>query len=94
MEPRAIRRAIPPWAARALLSLLIGWTPARLRSAEPPGERTIVFFGDSLTAGYGLADPDTQSYPAQVQARIDAEHLRWRVVNAGVSGETSAPDSS
>jgi acyl-CoA thioesterase-1 len=49
-----------------------------------------VFFGDSLTAGYGLADPDTQSYPAQIQGKIDAEHLPWRVVNAGLSGETSA----
>jgi acyl-CoA thioesterase-1 len=52
--------------------------------------RTLVFFGDSLTAGYGLADPDSESYPAQVQARIDAAHLPWHVVNAGLSGETSA----
>jgi acyl-CoA thioesterase-1 len=49
-----------------------------------------VFFGDSLTAGYGLADPDTQSYPARIQVKIDAEHLPWHVVNAGLSGETSA----
>jgi acyl-CoA thioesterase-1 len=53
-------------------------------------ERTIVFFGDSLTAGYGLADPDTQSYPGQIQQKIDAGHLHWHVVNAGLSGETSA----
>jgi acyl-CoA thioesterase I len=53
-------------------------------------ERTIVFFGDSLTAGYGLADPDTQSYPGQIQQKIDAAHLHWHVVNAGLSGETSA----
>jgi acyl-CoA thioesterase-1 len=53
-------------------------------------DRTIVFFGDSLTAGYGLADPDSQSYPAQVQQKIDGAHLHWHVVNAGLSGETSA----
>ncbi len=50
----------------------------------------MLFFGDSLTAGYGLADPDQESYPAQVQKHIDAEHLPWHVVNAGLSGETSA----
>jgi acyl-CoA thioesterase-1 len=52
--------------------------------------RTIVFFGDSLTAGYGLPDPGTQSFPARVQEHIDAEHLPWEVENAGLSGETSA----
>jgi acyl-CoA thioesterase-1 len=56
--------------------------------AQP--ERSILFFGDSLTAGYGLADPGTQSFPAIVQAKIDAAHLAWHVVNAGLSGETSA----
>ena len=58
--------------------------------AARAADRTIVVFGDSLTAGYGLSDPDTESYPAQVQKRIDAAHLPWRVVNAGLSGETSA----
>jgi acyl-CoA thioesterase-1 len=47
-----------------------------------------VFLGNSLTAGYGL-DP-SQAYPALIQARLDAEGLRYRAVNAGVSGETSA----
>ncbi len=72
-------------AAIALLVL-----PALAPAAGPAAARTIVFFGDSLTAGYGLPDPDLQSYPAQIQARIDAEHLPWHVVNAGLSGETSA----
>jgi len=63
---------------------------AVLGAAQAQGPRTIVFFGDSLTAGYGLADPDTQSYPALIQGKIDAEHLPWHVVNAGLSGETSA----
>ena len=56
--------------------------------AEPP--RTLVFFGDSLTAGYGLDDPATESYPARVQRRIDDAGRPWRVVNAGLSGETTS----
>ena len=52
--------------------------------------RTIVFFGDSLTAGYGLDDPSSQGYPALIQKKIDAAGLPWRTVNAGLSGETTA----
>lgn len=48
----------------------------------------IVFLGDSLTAGYGLARE--QSIPSLVQARLDREGYRYLVVNAGVSGDTSA----
>ena len=48
----------------------------------------IVAFGDSLTAGYGVAPQDT--YPAQLQRRLDALGYRYRVVNAGVSGDTTA----
>ena len=59
----------------------------RVQSAET---RTIVFFGDSLTAGYGLADPAADAYPALVQEKISAAKLEWRVVNAGLSGETTA----
>ena len=55
------------------------------------GTRTILVFGDSLTAGYGLADPTTEAYPALLQEKIEAAGLSgWRVVNAGLSGETSA----
>ncbi|HXE58700.1 MAG TPA: arylesterase [Gemmatimonadales bacterium] len=55
---------------------------------EVDTRRTLVFLGTSLTAGYGL-DPD-QAYPALIQAKIDSAGLPFRVVNAGVSGETSA----
>ncbi len=48
----------------------------------------MLFLGTSLTAGYGL-EPD-QAYPALVQHKIDSLGLRWRAVNAGLSGETSA----
>jgi acyl-CoA thioesterase-1 len=77
-------------ALRACTVLFLALVSATMCLAQAPAQRAIVFFGDSLTAGYGLADPGTQSYPARVQQRIDAEHLPWRVVNAGLSGETSA----
>jgi acyl-CoA thioesterase-1 len=50
--------------------------------------RTILFLGTSLTAGLGL-EPDS-AYPQQIQRKIDASGLPYQVVNAGVSGETSA----
>ena len=49
---------------------------------------SIVFLGDSLTAGYGLEPP--QSVPALIQARLKKEGYPFEVVNAGVSGDTSA----
>ena len=51
---------------------------------------TVLFFGDSLTAGYGLADPETQAYPALIEEKAREAGLPVRAVNAGVSGETSA----
>ncbi|MEM7105008.1 MAG: arylesterase [Bacteroidota bacterium] len=50
--------------------------------------RTIMFFGNSITAGYGL-DPD-QAFPAIIQGTIDSLSLDYKVVAAGNSGETSA----
>ena len=67
-------------------------SPAAARDAGPapgPDERPVILFvGTSLTAGLGL-DP-SEAYPALVQQKLDAAGLRYRVVNAGVSGETSA----
>jgi acyl-CoA thioesterase-1 len=59
---------------------------------QPRPPRRIVFFGDSLTAGYGVQPG--QSFPSIIQHRIDSLHLQWRVTNAGVSGETSADGRS
>jgi acyl-CoA thioesterase-1 len=61
--------------------------------AAPPAEAAdtrprVVFLGDSLTAGLGLTPQE--AYPALLQQKIDAEGLQYRVVNAGVSGDTSA----
>jgi acyl-CoA thioesterase I len=89
MGPK-IRTWSGPRLATAALALVLGAGLLGPGATRARAERTIVFFGDSLTAGYGLADPDTQSYPARIQGKIDAEGLPWRVVNAGLSGETSA----
>jgi acyl-CoA thioesterase-1 len=65
---------------------------APLPAAEPAA-KTLICFGDSLTAGYGLESPATDAYPARLQAKLDAlppSSPRWRVVNAGLSGETTA----
>lgn len=65
--------------------LLALWLAIGLGAAET---KTLIFFGDSLTAGYGV-DPD-EAYPALIQKKIDVAGLPWRVVNAGLSGETTA----
>jgi acyl-CoA thioesterase I len=68
-------------------------TPAKPATAAPaPAVVTdtrpaIVAFGDSLTAGFG-AEPGS-SYPDFLQKDLDRAGLRWRVVNAGVSGDTT-----
>ena len=63
-----------------------------VNSAQVPAataKKTILFFGNSLTAGYGLDDP-RQAFAGLVQSRLDSLGLPWTVVNAGVSGETTA----
>ena len=56
-------------------------------SAEQDKE-TILFFGDSITAGYGL--DEGRAFPALIQQRIDSLGLQYEVINSGLSGETSA----
>jgi len=75
--------------------LFLLWTGRALWAADPPTANgvaiprgRIVVLGDSITAGYGL-DP-TQAYPALLQQKIDAAGLPFTVVNAGVSGDTTA----
>ena len=72
-----MRRLLPALLLLAALAPSIG--------AE---ERIIVAFGDSLTAGLGV--PAEASYPARLQARLRAERYPYRVVNAGISGDTTA----
>ncbi|WP_345951799.1 arylesterase [Mucilaginibacter sp. PAMB04274] len=58
--------------------------------AKSKPNKVVLFFGDSLTAGYGLEDPATEAYPSVVQDKIKEAKLPYTVVNAGNSGETSA----
>jgi acyl-CoA thioesterase-1 len=55
--------------------------------------KRILFFGDSLTAGYGLEDIN-DAFPALIQSKVDSLSLRYTVINSGVSGETSAGGKS
>jgi acyl-CoA thioesterase-1 len=68
----------------ALLIVAISLAPA----AEPPRPLTVLCLGDSLTAGYGV-EPD-EAYPALLEAQARAAGWPVRVINAGLSGETSA----
>lgn len=62
--------------------------PSAASPAPDPAAPVVLALGDSLTAGLGL--PESQSYPALLQARLAAAGYPHRVVNAGVSGDTSA----
>ncbi|MDE2981914.1 MAG: arylesterase [Gemmatimonadota bacterium] len=64
-------------------------TPPEAGERESAGTPRVVFIGTSLTAGYGLDDPDL-AFPAVLGRRMTAAGQRYRVVNAGVSGDTSA----
>jgi len=50
--------------------------------------KTILFFGDSITAGFGIGEEE--AFPALIQKKLDSLDLQWKAVNAGLSGETSA----
>lgn len=64
-------------------------TPSAAPAAAPRNSRPrIVVLGDSLTAGLGL--PSDKAYPALLQKYVDAAGLDFEIVNAGVSGDTSA----
>lgn len=67
-------------------------TSATPAASPADSRKTIIFFGNSLTAGYGL-DPD-QAFPALIGRRLDSLHLPYKVINAGISGETTADGKS
>lgn len=73
----------------ACFAIAIASTISIATPADASDERPVVLFlGTSLTAGYGL--PSQEAFPALIQKRIDEKGLTYRVVNAGVSGDTSA----
>ncbi len=85
-----MQNSLPRAFRSLLLCTSLAFSSSGPLAAGDPPSRAIVFFGDSLTAGYGLDDPAAQGYPALVQRKIADARLGYRVVNAGLSGETSA----
>src|SRR5437870_1406336 len=66
-----------------MIALLASQGPA------PRGSRSVILaFGDSLTAGYGV--PHASSYPDQLQRKLDSLGYKYRIVNMGISGDTSS----
>ena len=61
-------------------------TGKQVVEVEP--KKTILFFGNSLTAGYGI-DPE-ESFAGRIQSRLDSLEKEFRVINGGLSGETTA----
>jgi len=55
---------------------------------QPKSPQTVLFFGDSLTAGYGLSAEE--AFPALIEKELNRKASRVKVINAGLSGETSA----
>ena len=78
------------WLTAVTRLCVVGASIALLTGCPHAAERivNIVAFGDSLTAGYGLAA--NESFPAQLQRALTAKGLAVNVVNAGVSGDTTA----
>ena len=62
--------------------------PLGFAADAPPVMNTILAFGDSLTAGLGV--PVDKAYPARLERRLRKDGYTYRVINAGVSGETTA----
>jgi acyl-CoA thioesterase-1 len=56
---------------------------------DSASKKIVLFFGDSLTAGYGLDDP-ADAFPGVISRRVDSLKLPYKVINAGLSGETTA----
>ena len=80
----ACRGETPSAAPAATVSA----SPATSSEVAKPSRPRIVFLGDSLTIGLGL-EPD-QSFPARIGQRLATEGYDYEIVNAGVSGDTSA----
>lgn len=77
------------WLVLGLLTsgFAFGISTSHAQGADDSKKRVVVL-GDSISAGYGLAREE--AYPALLQKKVDAEGLAYEVVNAGVSGDTTA----
>lgn len=89
MRDRSPARLATLIAASAVAGSLLCATPGAAKTSELEGTPpTLVAFGDSLTAGLGV--PPADAYPARLERRLREEGFPYRVVNAGVSGDTTA----
>ena len=70
---------------KVIITFLFLWS---FNTLEAQDRKTILFFGDSITAGYGIDTED--AFPALIQKKLDSNNCNYRAVNAGLSGETSA----
>ena len=108
-SPGRVQWAVGRGARSALLAaavLLSAWAPLQAQPATAPrasakpavaapaakAARTVLFMGDSLSAGYGLAA--SQGWVALTAERIAKTKPGWKVVNASISGETTAGGAS
>lgn len=84
------------WTTVVLTLFLFASTLAVAQTPETtttkPSQRTVLVMGDSLSAAYGLAAEE--GWVALLQKRLDTEKPQWRVVNASISGETTAGGAS
>ncbi len=86
------RRLFPSCLTASLAGLIMSFSPLSAQETTSPAvpPRTILFFGDSLSAGYGLDNAADEAFPALIQRKITDAGLNYRVVNAGLSGDTTA----
>lgn len=89
LDTRRIRRMVVQVGALAMIcnALLVGLA-GNVMAASPARPIKIVAFGDSLTAGYGLTAAD--AFPAKLQKALAAKGRHVELINAGVSGDTTA----
>jgi acyl-CoA thioesterase-1 len=93
-RPKAARLRVQ--ASTVLFLALSVFAPlsihAQVAAASPAKIPRVVFLGDSLTEGYGVSKD--KAFPALLGAKMLAAQLKWQVINAGVSGSTSASAKS
>ena len=88
---RVLIRLLAPLMILAACGRSAGPPPLASAAPEAAGSETlIVAFGDSLTSGYGLDDPDREAWPALLEEKLRRSGWNIRVANAGVSGNTTA----
>jgi acyl-CoA thioesterase I len=85
---RGLFRLLLPGLFLVVLQLTACAAAPATPSPDVQSGRVIVAFGDSLTAGFGV--PADQTYPARLGERLKREGYDYRVINAGVSGDTTA----